>query len=337
MIKTVFQTAGIPSNERFGYWHDLVSNDFAPSYMATDHADNFQVRQRMLELGNVQLWKGAFSPFRIWRDEQLIRRSDPEKCCLVLTQRGIMLGDTAGRQVVCDAGDIHCHDTSHPREIAMRRPGGRGHYQGISIMFPRADIPLPGRQIDQVIGARIPRGDGTNRLLTAVIAKLIDDAKSFRPADGPRLGLVLTDLIAALFAGTLDDLHALPVENRKHVLALRVKKFILHNLADPELQPSTIAAAHHISVSYLHRIFRGQGGTVVSWIRRQRLEHARRDLADPVRSAVPIHHIATRWGFKSAADFARAFRGAYGLPPKDYRHDVHSSGTGPLRHGDRPG
>lgn len=73
------------------------------------------------------------------------------------------------------------------------------------------------------------------------------------------------------------------------------------------------------SVSYLHRIFQGEGITVSSWIREQRLANARRDLADPTLRSTPIHIIVSRWGFPRAADFSRAFRNAHGIPPKDYR------------------
>ncbi|MFF3455345.1 helix-turn-helix domain-containing protein [Streptomyces sp. NPDC002730] len=70
----------------------------------------------------------------------------------------------------------------------------------------------------------------------------------------------------------------------------------------------------------------GHGGpwpcvaTVAARLRRQRMEAARRDLADPALCGTPIHAIAARWGFPRAADFSRAHRTAYGTTPKGYRH-----------------
>ncbi|WP_308429099.1 helix-turn-helix transcriptional regulator [Streptomyces brasiliensis] len=80
-----------------------------------------------------------------------------------------------------------------------------------------------------------------------------------------------------------------------------------------------MAAAHHISVSYLHRLFQDHETTVSAWIRSQRLERARRDLAEPALRAVPVHRIAARWGFSDHATFTRSFRSAYDIPPKEYR------------------
>jgi AraC-like DNA-binding protein len=59
---------------------------------------------------------------------------------------------------------------------------------------------------------------------------------------------------------------------------------------------------------------------VSAWIRRQRLEHARRDLSDPFLRTVRVHRIARHWGFTHHAAFTRAFRTAYGIPPSEFRH-----------------
>ncbi|WP_356948507.1 helix-turn-helix transcriptional regulator [Streptomyces sp. P9-2B-2] len=81
-----------------------------------------------------------------------------------------------------------------------------------------------------------------------------------------------------------------------------------------------VAAVHHISLSSLHRLFQGEDLPVAAWIRHQRLERARRDLTDPALRHETIHEIAARWGFSRAADFTRAFRTHYGMPPRDCRH-----------------
>ncbi|CAM5527886.1 AraC family transcriptional regulator [Streptomyces purpurascens] len=96
---------------------------------------------------------------------------------------------------------------------------------------------------------------------------------------------------------------------------MRIRAFVRDHLHDPNLNPGAIAAAHHISRSYLYRLFEHEEQSISAWIRGQRLECARRDLAEPALGATPIHAIAARWGFPRAADFTRAFRSAYGIPP----------------------
>ncbi len=172
-----------------------------------------------------------------------------------------------------------------------------------------------------MLGRGLPGQDGLGALLTDFLVNLDRQADFLQPSDAPRLGTVVLDLLSAWFAHVLETEAALPPETRQQVMARRVQVFIRQHLHDPDLTPPVIAAAHHISVSYLHRIFQQQtqGETVAAWIRRLRLEGAHRDLADPSLRSTPIHVLATRWGLPRASDFTRAFRAAYGLSPKEYR------------------
>lgn len=163
-------------------------------------------------------------------------------------------------------------------------------------------------------------------LLTEYLLRLTTDSGAYRPADAPRLGGITVDLLNALIAhhAAMEPVDRLP----QRALLPRIKEYVWRHLHDPGLSPRSIAAAHHISVSYLHRLFQSQGIAVSSWIRRLRLERARRDLGDPALDAVPIHRIATRWGFNDHATFTRAFRAAYGIAPSDHRRRALESAPG---------
>lgn len=112
----------------------------------------------------------------------------------------------------------------------------------------------------------------------------------------------------------------------------RIQAFIRENLGDAGLTPSAIAAAHHISLRSLQKLFRQEGWTVAGWIREHRLERCRRDLADPALAGHSITAIAARWAFTSPAHFSQAFRNAYGVPPRQFRRTA--SGRTRNRHHD---
>ncbi len=322
MLETVFRTDDLPDGERFGIWSDLVRRSFAPMDTFSDEPDRFHARQRLVEFGDVQVWEVDCGDSGMRRPDGLVRQSDPELCSVYLTLQGTMRAETAGRDAVCGPGDLYVGDTSHAGGLTLQVPPGGGSYKALTVMIPRAAMPLSAGRIDRVVGARVPRRDRVGDLLPAVLTQLMDGTAELSPADGPRLGLVLRDLAAALFARLLDAEEQLPAQDGDRALALRLREFILHNLADPDLGPADIAAVHHISVSYLHQVFRGQEHTVARWIRHQRLEHARRDLADPARRGAPVQEIATRWGFRNTADFSRAFRTEYGTPPARFREGL---------------
>lgn len=63
----------------------------------------------------------------------------------------------------------------------------------------------------------------------------------------------LLELLTALFAHHLDADDSSAPNSARHALVLRIQAFIRQYLRDPQLTPPAIAAAHHISVSYLHR------------------------------------------------------------------------------------
>jgi AraC-like DNA-binding protein len=83
------------------------------------------------------------------------------------------------------------------------------------------------------------------------------------------------------------------------------------------LGPDQIARAHFVSTRYVHKLFAASGCGVAAWIREQRLERA---LADLRRSSdASIGAIASRWGYRDASSFSRAFRQAYGSSPRALR------------------
>ncbi len=133
------------------------------------------------------------------------------------------------------------------------------------------------------------------------------------------INLVLMDLLTALLALSPEADVCVSPESPQNALLLRIKGFIRQNLGDPGLTPTSVAAAHHISTRYLHRLFQGQDTTVAALIRRQRLERCRHDLADATLAHLPINSVAAYWGFTEPSVFSRTFRAAYGMAPRDYR------------------
>lgn len=324
IVETTLPTEDIPPEERFACWHELIWNSFAPTDWSSDYADRYHIKHRMLEIGDVQIWEASISTSTLKRTEKLIRKSDPEKVCIAFNRRGVLLGDTAGRQMVCGPGDLYCHDTSHPSKMMFRSAEDRRSFDGLTVMVPRRNLSLARRNVDQVVGRRISANVGMGALLSTFISQLAHNSTSFGVNDGSRLEFVVGDLVSATLAGTMDDLGCVPEESRRNALLLSVKEFMLQNLSDPELTPSAVAAAHHISISYLHRIFQHEEITVAAWIRQRRLAQAYAKLTDAAHYAVPIHAIASLSGFARAADFTRAFRNAYGMSPTECRN-LHST------------
>jgi AraC-like DNA-binding protein len=244
---------------------------------------------------------------------------------LSLITKGTVGFRMGGPDAVYGPRELRTNDSSRPYEILV---GPQAEVvDAVSVDVPRARLPLSSDDLDRVIGHRMTGKEGVGALLTAFLTTLADNPRSYTAADAPRLETVLLDLLAAVFANRLDAMDSLPAVSRRRTLTLRIRAFIHQNLRDPRLTPATIAAVHHISISYLHRLFQDQDDTVSAFIRRERLERVRHDLSDPGWNTAPIHDIAARWGLDHYVSFSRAFRAAYGLTPRDYRQYAQQAGA----------
>ncbi|MFB8367421.1 AraC family transcriptional regulator [Streptomyces sp. NPDC055929] len=327
MIGTVFRSADVPADERLDRWRELIDRTRATE-ASTDHAVDFSAELHLMELGAVSAWRTSFPPARLRRTARSIRRAEPERyhLTLVLDGRLALVRDT-GETAATGPRGLLVDDNSRPCEVHARDAGsaaggGAGVVAGVGVDIPKALLPVPPAEVQRLLGRGLPVRQGPGALLADFLTGLDRQAQHLRPSDAPRLGTVLLDLVSALFAHTLEAEADLPPETRQAVLVRQVRGFVHRNLHDPELTPGAIAAAHHVSLSHLHRVFSGQsqGETLAAWIRVQRLERARHDLADPAQRTVPIHEVAARWGIYRASDFTRSFRAAYGVSPSEHRN-----------------
>ncbi|MEV6166299.1 helix-turn-helix domain-containing protein [Streptomyces sp. NPDC052052] len=292
--------------------------------ITSEHADDFRAGLRLLELGVTQASVLSYPSLRSLRTPALIRRSDPELYHLSLTLTGGQTLSQGGRDASVGAGDLLLYDSSHPAD-AQVFPGHGGAVEGIIVNVPRAALPLPEAKVDRLLATPLPADAGVGALLSQFLTRLAAESAGLGPQDAVRLGAVTLDLVTAFLAQHVDAAGTVPPENRQQALLVGIHSFIERNLGDPQLSPATIAAAHHISVRYLHLLFQQRGTTVSAWIRHRRLERCRRDLTDPLLCQQPLHSVAARWGFRHPAEFSRAFRAAHGMPPRDYREQAQRS------------
>jgi len=96
----------------------------------------------------------------------------------------------------------------------------------------------------------------------------------------------------------------------------RVRRHIQANLHRAELTPESVLSALHLQRPTIYRMFQHEGG-LGAYIRHLRLRQAADELARYPHMMVT--DVAYAVGFKSASDFTRAFRRAYGIAPQEFR------------------
>jgi AraC-like DNA-binding protein len=274
-----------------------------------------RVEIHSLDLGMVRIVCASGDPLEgeVHRTPRLIRGSDPDMCKIDVQLRGRGVLEQDDRQAELRAGAFSFVDLSRPCDLA-------GGLDGVAaVMFPRSLLPLRYRDTKQLAGVTFDPREANSALVGLLVGKVVGQLDEHSSPAAVRIGAAIFDLIIAALSVRLDRVDAVPADTRLRVLGWQVKSFIEQQLADPRLTPGQIAAAHHISLRYLYRVFEAEHTSVGSWIRGRRLDHCRRDLTDPTLAGRPVSAIGARWGFVDATHFARAFKTAYGVTPSDYR------------------
>ncbi|MFI8073920.1 helix-turn-helix domain-containing protein [Streptomyces sp. NPDC086033] len=212
-----------------------------------------------------------------------------------------------------DPGDICFYDAERPPSLELL-----GQVRLKVFLVTREALALPDHALRRVMAAPVSRSSRLGGLLSPFLSELADTVSVSPPAISEMLSWNAVNLLATLATEQSGDGTAEPSGTQSLPLS-RIQEFIDRHLADPDLSPETIAAAHHISVRYLHKLFQDEDTTVGRWIQRRRLEECRRDLLHRVRGRRTIAAVAARWGFLSAPHFSRVFRAAYGMSPSEWR------------------
>ena len=316
---------GVGALER---WRCELARAFVPLEPAAVHTGAFRAALRATEFDGLTLAEVSGSGQVVRRTAATIRLADPAyyKVGLQLTGHGLLEQD--GRQARLDPGDFAIYDTTRPYRLRFDAP-----FRMLVVMCPRTALPVPARLLGERTAVAVHARDGIGAMVSPFLgglAQLLDGAACVqvgqppatpaaevragrRRLGGGHLGTAVLDALAAAFdddPGPSDSAGA---------LLTRVHDHIERHLGDQDLGPDSIAAAHHISVSYLHKLFARDDETVAGRIRARRLERCRRDLRDPALASRPVSAVAARWGLVNPAHFSRAFRAAYGVSPTTHR------------------
>jgi AraC-like DNA-binding protein len=308
-----FHAGDEPPETRLDYWQHVMASSIAPYQIRTpDGSISSQIQAT--QMGPITVVDLQCSAMELSRTPDLIRKSDQGLYKIDLGTGGRGVYEQDGRESLPVPGDFHLMDLSRPSHVAIHE-----WHEGSAVIFPRALLPVRDKEMSQLTAVRFSARDPYAGLVTSLVSRVHGHLDDYDSAHGARIGTAFLDLLALAVATRLDRFSAVPPDSRQRATMIRIRAFIEHHLDDPALSPRMIAAAHHISIRTLHKLYETEGDTIAASIRHRRLERCRRDLLQPSLSERPVGAVGARWGFPDAAAFSRAFRKAYGAPPGEYR------------------
>ncbi|MFD9389303.1 helix-turn-helix domain-containing protein [Streptomyces sp. NPDC060000] len=319
----VLTTASVPDTERLAYWRDALGRALVPMNVTARHDGPFDGRVSTERLGYLRISTIEADAQRVSRTPAHLTGARGAAAPAVdQVAVGLQTAGTAtliqdGRRAFVAEGDLAVYDTGRPYSLDFPR-----RFATRVVHMPRRALGLTEEDLRRVTGTAITGREGFGALLVNFLTSLTASVPPCAPAVAARLATGVVDLFATLVDERTRD-GAAPVANQGDHLVQRVRDHIDRNLAEPGLSPQTVAAAHHISVRYLHRLFEGEGVTVARLIQQRRLERCARELHRAHATAPTVSSVAQRWGFANPAHFSRVFRAAYGRSPREWREARH--------------
>jgi AraC-like DNA-binding protein len=308
----ILDTRSVPPAERRDYWSAGIAERFFPMYVESVGAPSFDARMASGQAGPVGIRSIQGLAHRVARTDRMIAAADPESILMYLMTKGEVHIEQDDRSCALRPGDIGCHDTSRPSIFE-----GRASFEVLVFSIPKwfiggQAIPIARHSATKVDAGR-GRLAGSATPFLAQLARTAMSGGGLSIADGEGAAQMLLPLLRSMYG----EQESASPRSRPEALLVRMQRYAMDHLHEPELGPERIAQAHYVSTRYVHKIFTDAGKSVSAWIRERRFEGAVDELRQ--HPELTIATVAARWGYRNPASFSRAFREVHGCPPSAAR------------------
>ena len=315
-MKRLFSTDDVHLRDRFDYWHsiacqNLIANDSQPECRQT-----FQAELHAGAMAGLNLILFDNSPMSVSQRRHHCAQLQSDELFVCRLFSGQLALEQAGRDVLLNAGDMTLLDPLLPYE---------GRFSGdaklLVLKAPRRALEARvGTTVDMVIRP-LTASEAEHRLTSGFLAMLPAAAGQLAPAATETIKDQTLDLIAISLAKVQERPKPYLSSVRASAL-MKVRTAIEARLADPSLNPETVAAAAGVSVRYANALLAQAGTSIVRLILSRRLERCHRALKDPLQAHRTVSEVAFAWGFVDMTHFGRRFKEAYGILPSELRRSA---------------
>lgn len=291
-----------------------ASHAFAPLRIAPLDVRDYPTRISASTADDIVVTRIASGPCLVQRTRRIIASTDPDLVKVALHVSGKAGVEQDGRQTMLRPGDIVSYLTTRPYELKFFEP-----YETIVLGVPRQRFGLHADSFARIAARAVSGTSGAPYVFRSVadvfcgsLQQVVDAGAQRHFADS------IVSVILGGFAAALGDSRT-AIDGSTDDLADRILAYCETCLGDPALSLETIAAAHHISVRYLHKLMQSRGVSLGAFIRRRRLENIRRDLSDTSLQHRTVAAVASRWGLLDATHLSRALKAEFGMTASQIR------------------
>jgi AraC-like DNA-binding protein len=312
-MTTNFSTSDITERDRLEFWQDVVCRTYvAVSCESLDH--DIAAKIAVYPFGAGQLSQTACSATTYARTPDDIRRFPSDELQLCLIREGSLGISQGGQETLLRPGDIGLYDAERPFLLHFGE-----QFRCTNLKLPR---PVLAARVPNVNKLMAQRFAGDSRLGALVNSVISESEKLLNVADEQlitKLSGSVIDIVSASIENELLGLRG--SESRQSVQVERIKRYMIEQLSDPELDITRISSECHVAPRTVHRLFAIEGTTVIRWLWQQRLAASYRMLAEG--SVRQVSEAAINCGFSDFSHFARSFKKAFGVVPHSLLRELH--------------
>lgn len=301
------------SNAERANLHQVMREVFGHNWDVTPvGSSKFRMVVKSVQFGRMNLSHATLSQAQV---SNVGRPSAPEaeqsyNVYLSNRRHNIVSGN---RTLVLEPGDVTVTDSATAVSITTKEP-----YSTVGLTVPGSLLRTYIRDPESIVGVRFPGKTGFSRIVSYMLLTMWEHAEAQNfDAVGADLA---TNMLSILAACREVNREREAAENADILVKQeKIKQAINQSLRKPDLCVGDLAKQFGCSIRYIQRLFSEEDCTVSKYIRRQRLEGCKRQLADAAWLHHSITEIAFNWGFNSSAHFSRVFREEYGISAREYR------------------
>lgn len=301
----------LKSGEGFDHWHHVTCRQFSVTQCRSVVEQDFRAQISAQEFSALGIYDYLSQTppddlITVTRRPADFRHDHRDHFQLWLMLDGHSTLVQQDRTALVEAGDLMLQDQSLPFDLELGRL-----VHALMIVIPRSLLSSRLPTTNGLAARRISGNSQFGILIGSVIRQLsqLSDTMDAR-AEGRLTGSLLDILATAL------EQEPVPANARlKHQHLLdEVKRYIISNLHDSELDLEAIANARNIAPRTLNRLFASEGTTPIRWLWQQRLAASYSALCEG--KVTHVTDVALDFGFKDLSHFSRTFKAAYGRSPR---------------------
>ncbi len=307
LLPLCFETESLPAPKQFLAWQEhmaVLLDTRLPDDVKLE--DGFVAKQAVWDLGGLLFIQQTAPAFSYERSADAVRFSSVDHWQITFLRTGRTWTSVRGRVAQNEPGMIEIHSLGHPfsgRALAT---------DSVSLIIP-VDM-FADRGGLTMASNNVVLGGHRAKLLIDHLSSVEANLDSFTHDDLPGVKARLQDMVFEAITPLVDRGGGNDQVSQIGLMT-RARRFILSNLASPNLTPEALGRELAISRTRLYELFEMSGG-VANYIRRRRLSAAHAMLADPSDNR-KIAEVGLAIGFDSAANFSRAFTQQFGYSPSN--------------------